>query len=307
MIFLISILSLFLLTDAHAAIYPLPSKGNIIGQVKYVVADHTNLEAIGREYGIGYYEIVEANPKLNPIDVPLGANVVIPSEYILPTNVRKGIVVNVAELRLFYFLPKKHEVFTVPVGIGKVSWRTPVADMKIVNKIAHPTWVAPANVIKEDAKNGITVPKVIPPGPNNPLGQYALRLSKRLYLIHGTSDPSGVGKRVSSGCIRMHNHDIQYLFNHVNVGTNVSIVNEPLRIGWSGNKLYLEANVPLSETKNRFVYNKQRIKNILAKFTKNHAIKNINWDAIKTTAEGMTGVPRVVGSLKSPKIHYYII
>ncbi len=300
---LMGLLCLGWLGQSQAAYFHLPKNGDVVGHVKIVKARYRTLSQIGRQYDIGYYEMVEANPQLSPNRVPYGAKVVIPSKYILPTKVHKGIVINLAELRLYYFMPKRHEVFTVPIGIGRVGWKTPTGDMKIIGRRKNPTWTAPQSVIKENAAKGITVPKKIPPGPYNPLGKYALRLSQPSYLIHGTNVPSGVGKRVSSGCIRMYAEDIRDLYNMARVGTNVHIVNKSMKAGWSGNKLYLEAHVPLSEAKNRFGDGDKTalIEKALAEITTTHPASNINWSAAKSIAKEMMGIPQVVGTLAQPE------
>jgi L,D-transpeptidase ErfK/SrfK len=181
----------------------------------------------------------------------------LPTQSVLPDAPREGIVINVPAMRLFYFTaengasatPKAPatKVTSHPVGIGAQGWATPIADAKVVQKVRDPVWYPPVSVRKEHAGWGERLPSVVPPGPDNPLGEYALTLSLPSYLIHGTNKPAGVGMRSSHGCIRLYPEDIEELFGRVARGTHVRIVNQPVLVGWRDGALYLEVHKPLAE------------------------------------------------------------
>lgn len=218
---------------ARAAEYPLPADGSrVIGQNQtYTVqAGDKNLQAIARHFDTAAMLILEANNTIAPVPRP-GTIVTIPSQMILPDTPREGIVVNLAELRLYYFPPGKNSVQVYPIGIGQQGLETPVSVTRVSQKIPNPTWTPTAGIRARSLANGIELPPVIPAGPNNPLGRFALRLGigNGEYLIHGTNAPDSVGLRVSSGCIRMNAPDIQALFAQVAAGTRVTIINEPVK------------------------------------------------------------------------------
>jgi L,D-transpeptidase ErfK/SrfK len=238
--------------------FPLPPEGHdIVGRVQVAIARESDtLPEIARRYDLGYEEILAANPGVDPWRPGAGTRVVLPTAFILPDGVREGLVLNLASMRLFYY-PKAGEgqaaeVVTHPVGIGREGWSTPQGMTRIVQKTANPSWTVPASVRREHAAEGDPLPAVVPPGPDNPLGEYAMRLSMPSYLIHGTNKPWGVGMRVSHGCIRLYPEDIARLFPEVPVGTPLRIINEPYVTGWRDGQLYLEAHAPLAEdTKHR--------------------------------------------------------
>lgn len=211
---------------------------------------------IAQAYDLGYDELVEANPGVDPWLPGDGTEIVLPSRFVLPDAPREGIVLNVASKRLFYF-PKPWPgaapvVHTFPISIGREGWATPLGRTKVVSKKKDPPWRVPASIRREHAENGDPLPAVVPPGPDNPLGRHAMRLAlPGDFLIHGTNKPAGVGMRVSHGCIRMNPGDIEWLFPQVAVGTPVHIVNQPLLVGVRGGALYVEAHPPLEEDKAR--------------------------------------------------------
>ncbi|MEE4145594.1 MAG: L,D-transpeptidase family protein, partial [Halieaceae bacterium] len=190
--------------------FPVPEAGNdIVGRVQVAIAqDRDTLPEIARRYNLGYEEIIAANPGVDPWRPGQGTPVVLPTAFILPGGAREGLVLNLASMRLYYYPKAKAgqaaEVITHPVGIGREGWHTPQGTTRIIQKTANPTWTVPASVRREHAAEGDPLPAVVPPGPDNPLGEYAMRLSMPSYLIHGTNKPWGVGMRVSHGCIRMY-------------------------------------------------------------------------------------------------------
>lgn len=215
----------------------------VIGQLHVVVAeDADTLPSLARRYDVGYDEIVGANPGVDVWLPGAGTRVVLPTRYVLPAGERSGIVINVAARRLFYFPAHDQTVVhTYPIGVGRRDWSTPLGSTTVADKIVDPSWYPPASIRREHREKGDPLPGIVPPGPDNPLGRYALLLSMDGYLIHGTNKPAGVGMPVSHGCIRLYPEDIAALFAGLPVGTPVSIVDQPLLAGWDGDELYLQS------------------------------------------------------------------
>lgn len=231
-----------------AATYKLDRNSDIVGEIQYyTVQKGDTISSIARKFDMGYIEMVEANPEINPNKLTPGTQLLIPSEFILPNAPRQGVVLNVAELRVYYFPADQDIVVTHPVGLGQEGWRTPVGETSIVRKRANPTWTPPPSIHAEARARGRSLPAVVPAGPNNPLGLYAMNLGWQNYLMHGTNNSSSVGKRSSHGCIRMYAEDIENLFNAVEVGTPVTVVHEPFKIGVKNGQLYLEAHEPFPD------------------------------------------------------------
>jgi L,D-transpeptidase ErfK/SrfK len=223
-----------------------PGGSDIVGYVqKTVVGKEDTLPDIARRFDVGYEELLLANPGVDPWLPGVGREVVVPTQFILPAAPHAGVVVNVAAMRIFYYPPhKKGEpqiVYTHPIGIGKVGWKTPEGTTKIISRQKDPVWVVPKSVRDEHAENGDTLPAVVPAGPDNPLGAYEFRLGWPSYLIHGTNKPYGVGMRSSHGCMRLYPEDIAVFFDLIPIGTKVTIVNQPYLFGWRDGTLYLQA------------------------------------------------------------------
>ena len=233
--------------------YPLPKEGDFIGEVKTIEADHEDtLIDIGLRHGIGYNAIRQANPDTRVWLPGEGTDVVVPTRFILPPGPREGVVINIAELRLYYY-PSVEEseaprVETYPIGIGRMDWQTPLGETQITAKVEDPTWYPPQSIIKEYAERGVDLPRAVPPGPDNPLGDFAMILGIPGYLIHGTNRPQGVGMRVSHGCIRMLPEDIEDLIYRVPVGTTVRLINEPFKLGWTPQGTLQAQAYPVPET-----------------------------------------------------------
>lgn len=235
---------------ASAAVYSLPEKGSLLGKAStYVVKKGQSFEEIARLKGEGPLNIIAANPGLDPLLPPAGSHIKLPSQLLLPNTPRQGIVINLAELRLYYYSPNGQEVYVFPVGIGRIGLDTPLGTTRIINKKANPTWTPTADTRKRLEEQGKTLPKVVPAGPNNPLGLFAMRLGfdKGEYLIHGTNEDVGIGMRVSAGCIRLEPKDIEDLFAKVPVHTPVRVINQPVKTAIEPDgKVYLEVHEPLS-------------------------------------------------------------
>lgn len=296
-----SVLLLGQLSSAVAATYTIPETGSVLGQVQVVVAKHEDtLLDLGRRYSVGYEEIVAANPGVDPWLPGEGKQVVIPSRYILPDAPRQGIVVSLAEHRLYYFpAPKPNEapvVVTYPISVGKMDWKTPLGLTRITDKRTKPIWYPPESVRKEHAADGRPLPKAVPAGPDNPLGDYAMRLDipGGAYLIHGTNNPRGVGMQVTHGCIRMYPEDIEQFFKMVAVNTPVRIIHQPYKMGWDGNELYMEVHAPLEGSQEQDIHSLTQITRLLVTATQDRPSGVIDWAKAEQTFSRATGIPEPV-------------
>jgi L,D-transpeptidase ErfK/SrfK len=242
------VLTLCVTFTAKAEVYDLPLPGNdVVGAITVVTARHEDtLLDIARRHGLGYEDIVRANPEVDTWLPGEGTEVVLPTRFVLPPGPRRGIILNLAEYRLYYFpKPKDGErgvVMTYPISIGRMDWETPLGKTTIIQKVTNPAWYPPASIRAEHAADGNPLPRIVPAGPQNPLGKHAMRLGLPGYLIHGTNRPAGVGMRVTHGCVRMYPEDIGFLFGQVAVNMPVRIINEPVKLGWDGDMLVMEAH-----------------------------------------------------------------
>ena len=237
----------------YAEVFELPPEGyDVIGSVSTITARYEDtLVDIARRHGLGYYDVVRANPGVNVWVPGEGTEIVLPNRFVLPPGPRKGLVLNLAEYRMYYFPEpvdgKPAYVYTYPMSIGRMDWETPLGRTTITAMARNPTWYPPQSVRDEHAADGDPLPRIVPPGPDNPLGTRAMRLGLPGYLIHGTNRPAGVGMRVSHGCVRMFPEDIEFLFDRIRVNTPVRIINVPVKIGWDGDALVAEVH-PLLES-----------------------------------------------------------
>lgn len=251
--------SLLLLSaqPALAVTYPLPPEGSrLVGSPQTITVPQGNtfpLEAFAAKYGQGLSNMLEANPDADPYLPKAGSQLVIPQQIILPATVREGIVVNVAEMRLYYYPKESNTVEILPIGIGQAGRETPRNWVTAVErKQAGPTWTPTSNTRKAYADEGKTLPAFVPAGPDNPMGLYAIYIGK-LYAIHGTNADFGIGLRVSQGCIRLRNQDIKYLFDNVPVGTRVQIIDEPVKVSREPDgSSWVEVHEPLSRNRAEF-------------------------------------------------------
>lgn len=224
----------------------------VVGEPQVVFArDEDTLSDLARAYGLGYDEIIAANPDVDPWLPGQGTPIVLPTQYVLPDVAHTGLILNIATKRLFYFPEADDDgtrhVLTYPIGIGRVGWETPLGETTVVSKARDPHWWVPASVRKEHAEMGNPLPSVVPPGPDNPLGHRVLKLDMPGYLIHGTNQPYGVGMRVSHGCVRLYPENIEFLYELVDVGEPVTIINEPFQFGSRDGMLFFEAHSPLED------------------------------------------------------------
>jgi L,D-transpeptidase ErfK/SrfK len=298
----LSVLALLVCAPVAATQYELlDSAPPVYGADQYVKANYEDtLLDIARRYSVGYEEIRRANPKLDLWIPGAGADVLVPGRRILPQGVREGVLVNLPEHRLYYYpRPKRHEkpvVITFPVSVGKMDWRTPLGQTQVVSKQTLPSWRPPASVRQEHAERGDPLPAVVPPGPDNPLGEYAMRLAIHPgdYLIHGTNNPQAVGMAVTHGCIRLYPEDIEALFKIVPVGTKVWLVNEPVKVAFVNGELLLEAHPqidaegqPMEPDLNTL---SPQLDQALGATT-----AAINWDLARETLQEAQGMPTLVG------------
>lgn len=264
----------------------------LIGDLAALVSEkEDSLPDIARHYGLGFNDVSIANPTLSPWTPKPGSKVLLPLRFILPDTAHQDIVLNLANMRMFYY-PKNQpdKVYTYPVGIGREGWSTPMGLTKIISKTVNPAWTVPASIHQEHAQKGDKLPNVVVSGPNNPLGKFAMRLAIPGYLIHGTNKPYGIGLQVSHGCIQLYPEDIETLFDKIRVGTAVNIVHQPYLTAWQDSVLYLEANEPLQKwEKNKSQLKKQLFKN-LKKISQTHQV-DIDWERVETIIQQANGIP----------------
>lgn len=248
------LLALMSALPVQARSYPLPSTGSrLIGELEdYIIQQDEYLELVGKHTQIGFLALLEANPGVDPYLPKPGTRLTLPTQMLLPDVPREGIVINLPELRLYYFPKGKQEVIVLPIGIGDIGRETPEMTTTIIEKNPDPSWV-PGPMVRKSwlEQQGITLAAVVPPGPDNPLGKFAMRLGygKRDYLIHGTNKDFGVGLRVSAGCIRLRPDDIESLFKMVPIGTPVRVINQPVKVAIEPDgRRWLEVHSPLSRT-----------------------------------------------------------
>ncbi len=285
-------------TPGLAETFILAPGDDVIGALATIPSVYEDtLPDLGRRYGIGYEEMIRANPG---VDVWLpgdGTEILLPTQYVLPRAPRVGIVVNLAEYRLYFYSTRDGimEVSTFPISIGRMDWSTPLGRAAIVAKVRNPAWYPPESVRREHAAEGDPLPKVVPPGPDNPLGDYAMRLSVPGYLIHGTNKPDGVGMRVSHGCIRMYPEDIASLFPRVTLETPVELVNQPYKIGWSGNDLMLEVHPLLEENAEEEEHGLTAITELYVYATRKRTAR-VDWQRVERVYAEKRGIPVVIGT-----------
>lgn len=251
------LVALLISQSVQAVSYPLPPAGSrLVGSTQVItVPDHNTLplEAFAAQHGQGLSNMLEANPGVDPFLPQSGTRLVVPQQLILPDTVRKGIVVNVAEMRLYYYPPGSNTVEVFPIGIGQAGRETPRNWVTAIErKQEGPTWSPTPNTRREYAKEGKTLPAFVPAGPDNPMGLYALYIG-RLYAIHGTNSNFGIGLRVSQGCIRLRNNDIKYLFDNVSPGTRVQLIDQPVKVTTEPDgSRWVEVHEPLSRNRAEF-------------------------------------------------------
>ena len=249
LIFLVAGTLAVLPVRAETFLLPSPT-ATVVGESHWITADRReSLLDAARRNGLGFSDMKQANPDVDMWVPTDGAEVLLPTSFVLPNARRRGVVVNIAEYRLYFYFERDGQdmVATFPISIGRMDWQTPLGDWRVTRKRTRPTWRPPKSIIAEYAADGEVLPPVVPPGPDNPLGDYAINLSAPGYLIHGTNKPRGVGMQVTHGCLRMLPEDIEWLFPQVPAGLPVTIVNQPVKVGLRDGRLYLEAHPALED------------------------------------------------------------
>jgi L,D-transpeptidase ErfK/SrfK len=280
---------------AHAETFPLAAGQDLIGEAGQMRSERQDtLPDIARRYHLGFDEIIAANPGIDTWLPGDGKVIRLPRQHLLPDVPRSGIVVNLADGRLYFFRTDEQNrpiVESHPISIGQMDWRTPLGVTQIVQKQKKPTWYPPKSVRDKHLQDGDVLPESIPPGPDNPLGEYALRLGigRGTYLIHGTNRPVGVGMQITHGCIRLYPEDIEFLFNEVPVGMSVRIVNQRIKTGWADGVLYLEVHHPLDSDRTEALGLTALTRVIVAATAERRVI--VDWDTAERAFEEAQGEP----------------
>ncbi len=284
----------------QAETYLIPQNGDtVIGDLKTTTTTYQDtISDVAFRFGQGFREMRIANPLIDAWLPGDGSQVVIPSQYILPNTSHEGIVINVPEMRMYYYpKPKKGEpafVVTYPISIGRQDWSTPHGETKIVSKTVKPSWYPPESIRIEHEEKGDPLPRIVPAGPDNPLGEYAMKLGIPGYLVHSTNKPYGLGMRVTHGCIRMYPTHIESLFKDVKVGTRVRIVNQPYKVGWKGDRLYLETHPHLAEDEEKFKDHYSHVIGLMIDAMGDRQ-QDIDWEQLQSALANASGIPMAVG------------
>lgn len=290
---------------ASATEFELRANDTLVGGLQTVraSAEETLLD-VGNRHSLGFHDMRTANPDIDIWLPDAEAEVLLPLQFLLPAAPQRGIVLNLPEYRLYFYSEDGQRVQTFPISIGRRDWETPLGQTRIIAKARNPSWYPPASIRAEHEADGDPLPAVVPPGSDNPLGRFALRLGLPGYLIHGTNKPAGVGMRVTHGCLRMFPEDIEHLFAQVEIGTPVRIVNQPIKAGWSGEQLFLEVHPLLQDAVDDEA---QEMENevvrlsplthlteaIVAATGEDEAV--VDWDAAELAFREARGVPVAIG------------
>ncbi len=270
-------------------------EGDVAGQLDVFTTRYEDTFAgIGNRIALGYLELVKANPGVDPWLPGEGTTITLPRRYVMPDARREGIVINLAEYRLYYFTENGVQVY--PVGVGTEENPSPLTDAKVTMPLESPAWYPPASIRAEYERDGEYLPRMIPPGPSNPLGTHALLLSEKGYLIHGTNKKFGVGMAVSHGCFRMYNEDISRFIYQVDKGTPVQVVRDPVKIGLSGGEVWLEVHRPDEDypREDRDELWRQALAEVEV-FRAQHPGVEIQRRAIELAVDQADGIPTMIG------------
>lgn len=289
---------------AASGVYPLPDPNDaLVGKLTETFArEEDTLVGIARKYRTGYEAIRAANPEVDAWLPGEGTVVRLPTWHILPTAPRKGIVVNIAELRLYHYEAEsatRDRVGVYSVSIGRDGRETPQATTRVTRKARNPTWYPPESIRRDRAARGEPLPSVVPPGPSNPLGKHAIYLGLPAYLIHGTNNPFGLGMQVTNGCVRMYPEDIATIFARVAVGSKVSLVNQPVKAGWSEGVLYVESHKPLEGALVAWDTRIAQLRQALMDAVSGREDVSLSWEQAEEALRQSRGLPVQVGSVWS--------
>ena len=275
---------------SHAATYEVDD--DILGEIRhYTIKKGDSFPAIAHQFDIGIVELLAANPNVNPKKPIAGETITITSSHILPSVQREGIVLNLSELRLFYFADDG-SVMTFPVSIGKEGWETPTGVTYVARKRENPVWIPTASIREENPD----LPAKVAAGPDNPLGAYAIDLEWPGYAIHGTNRPYSVGKRASHGCIRLYPKDIKALFGAVQLEDKVNIIDKPFKVGWKDNVLFLEVT-PTQLQADAILYSRSSdpVNSADVRAAISVMDADVDWEKVEDVIKSHTGIPTIVG------------
>ena len=277
------------------------AKDSVVGRNEVYAAHYEDtLLDVARRFGIGIEEIKLANPGVDLWIPGEGTSIRLPLQFVLPAAPRSGLVINVPEMRMYYYPKGEPIVYTWPVGIGRVGWETPLGRTRIVRRATRPTWYPPDSIRDEYAERGEFLPRAVAPGPDNPLGSHALYLGLPAYLIHGTNRPYSVGMRVSHGCLRMYPEHIVQLYEMARSGTPVTLVHQQVKAGWMGKDLYLEVHpnvdVPDEETRPSMT---EAVQALIAADGDGELPPFVDWKRVKGAVDAANGIPVVVASRRA--------
>ena len=282
----------------QAGVWRTEANASVVGRNQVYIARHEDtLLDIARRFAMGLAELRLANPGVDIWIPGEGTAIRLPSTFVLPDASRTGLVINVAEMRIYYYPEDRSVVRTWPISIGRVGWETPLGETRIVRKKAYPTWYPPESIREEAAMKGDPLPRVVGPGPDNPLGTHALYLGFPEYLIHGTNKPFSIGMRVSHGCVRMYPEHIVELFELVKPETPVTLVHQGVKAGWTGDELYLEVHpdvgVPDEDTRPSMT---EVVSSLIAATSDSGLPPDLDWRLIEKTLATASGIPVAVAS-----------
>jgi len=282
---------------SQAEIFTANQGTDVVGQnltINTTYAD--SFHSLADRYNIPYDVLVRANPRISPTLPGDGTKVFIPGQVVLPNVSHKGIIVNPPERRIYYFYGNNVAIF--PIAVGAPESPTPTLQTRVTSKAINPTWNVPDEIYEEHIQKNDPIPRVVPPGPENPLGDRAFKLAGTLTMIHGTNGPTSIGKRLSHGCIRLYPQDIRTLYSMVPVGTTVNLVNEPFKVGWLGGQLYLQASAPLQEANPGLQANMSKVRNLIAQETRGRDT-NINWGLVQQLVQNPNDTATVINNSAS--------
>jgi len=276
--------------DASTFILPDANEGMVGEPVALTVTYDDRFSTLAMKYDLGFEEMRHANPDVDPWIPGEGARVVLPTRFMLPPGPREGIIINLPEYRLYYFPKNSGTVMTFPIGIGRTGFQTPTTTAKIVSKIVNPSWYPTKAHREEHAEMGDVLPLVVPPGPDNPLGALAIQLTIPGYFLHGTNKPFGVGQRVSHGCVRLYPDDIQTLAAAAPIGTEVRIIDAPIKVAWHDGVLWMESHPPLESEPDM-----AKMTQLVNRATAGKRVE-IDWTRAEEIARTSTGMPGPISS-----------
>jgi L,D-transpeptidase ErfK/SrfK len=293
---MLGLLTMIASTSALATTFTPPATDDsVIGAASYTTTNYNDtLVSIAKQYDLGLNAMIAANPSIAPNShLPAGLHIVIPGSHVLPPMARSGIIINLPEMRM-YFYTSAGELKSYPIGIGRVGKTIPITETKVTKKVKDPIWIPPDDIRAFNQEQGVVLPTKVVAGPDNPLGPYAIYLKIPTYLIHSTIFPESIGRRASFGCIRMHKSDIEDFYPLVDKGTKVTIIDMPNKVGWHDSDLYLETHPPLEEHEGEYYVSYSNIVDSIETASKG-ATTFIDWQEVADLDQMRDGTPHEIG------------